>query len=348
MPDFHGGLDQEKQIIEDNDKRNFNLDVLGGFFDYVPKHGEWIIPTLSVKNQLQVNSCVPSATAVQKETDEGVVLSPGDLGSYLTYKGEMGPSGATLQGAMKALIDRGIAEEAVVPTRNTTFGEFSSPSNLTPEGKENAALHKNQSFWTTRSLNTVLEQLDNGRIGLTGLPWKETYTLTLLRPDSYPSSFGHAVVVIGYKLNHNGHKVLVFQNSWGLEYGDMGRFYVRFDEFNQIITFNQYFVLDIPKDTASWLSLNASRAIKEKNGPKCYAIVGNEKRWIVNEALLFMSGYTLKDIVEDKENVLPLIREGEPITLADIPEQEQNVWREAVRLMPTEQIRKVFESTLNP
>src|SRR3990167_8319124 len=239
---MRGGLDAGKQLIEDNDERNFNLDILGGFFGgYEPKYEEKIIQTLSVKDQGGVSSCVTQSAAVAKEVDEGVILSPSDLGSFLVSKGQMNEGGTSIQAAIKAEIERGIAEESVVPTRNTTFGEFSSPANLTQKGKESAAIHASKSFWTTRTLSTILEQIDNGKPGRTGMHWKLAYGAGgVLRPVAEEAAFGHAVTLKGYKLNHREGKVGVFQNSGGGDWGSGGDFFVRFEDFLNIVNFNLF------------------------------------------------------------------------------------------------------------
>ena len=59
-----------------------------------------------------------------------------------------------------------------------------------------------------------------------------------------------------------------------------------------------------------------------------------------------MTGYTLTDLIEDKENHLSLIKEGEPVTIADIPPEVQSVWREAMRLIPYPPIQEIFRKTL--
>ncbi len=342
------GLNTKKQLIEDADERNFNLDVLGGFFDYKPKHSRKVIDTLEIKNQLNVNTCVTCAKCSQKEPDEGEILSVADLTSYLVNKGVMNSGGTTLKAALTAEVNRGIAEETVVPTNQSDWSDVSGVKNLTQVGKENAAIHKSKSYWNTRNINTILEQLDNDRIGLTGAYWYSGYTGNgILSPKSGTLIFGHGFIEVGYDLNYKGFKCIIFQNSYGKEWGDKGLFYVKFEEYNQVINFSSYFVLDIPKDIASWLSLNAGKVIKEKKGNKCYAIVGNEKKHIQNEAILLMLGYTFSDIVDDKDNMLPSLKTGENLTIQDIPETEQKLWKEVVKVMPYPAIQEIFNKTLN-
>ena len=213
-------------------------------------------------------------------------------------------------------------------------------------GKENAGNHKNKSFWSTQTINTLLEMADNDRLGLTGNAWHKEYNTggVLPRPTSN-DSYGHAFICSGYDLNYQGFKVLAFKNSWGEKWGDNSLFYVKFEDFAKIVGFNVYFVLDIPVDIASWLSLNAAKIIKERDGNKCYAIQGNEKRWVLDETILLMLGYTFADIVEDVENMLPNLKEGSILDLDAIPEIEQRVWKEMVRVLPYPNMQEAFKKT---
>ena len=346
---YTGGLDIEKQQIEDTDNRNFNLDVLGGWFGgYKPKHQSRILPTLGIKNQGSVNSCVPQAASLQKEQDESVALSPGSLGTYLVKKGQMGSAGTSLQAALKAEVEYGIAEESVSPTKNTNFAEFSHSSQLTPIIAENAATHKSKSFWTTSSLDTIIQQIDNGRAGLTGMYWYSGYNGStnnaILEPRKGEKIFGHSVTSIGYNLDYHGEKVIVFQNSFGQNWGHNGLFYVRFEEYSELINFASYYVLDIERDLASWLSLNANRVILEKNGSKCYMIEGNIKRHINNESTLLLMGYSFAEILHDKEDMLSLIQEGSQMTIADIPPIEVQRFKETLRIMrDVSEMKRIFE-----
>lgn len=328
------GLNLEQQYKEDNDERNFNLDVLGGFFGYTPKNTRKVIETLKVKNQKSVNGCVCYACTTQKEIDEKVELSPSDAASDLVNLKLMNESGTSIQALLKRELDRGIAEEQVVPTNPNSFRDFAGPQNLTLAGKENAALHKSKSFWSTRNLDTVLEQLDNDRIGVTGMMWYTGFNAGgVLSPNMGQAIFGHCITEIGYDLDYHGQKVVIFQNSYGENWGDGGKFYVRFEDFNKIIGFSSYFVLDIDKDLASWLSLNASKAIIEQNGPKVYVIQGNEKRWIPNEAMMELLGILPQDLVHDIDNMLSQVKEGTPMSLDDIPPTELEHFKRQIILL---------------
>lgn len=342
-----GGLDIEKQAIEEKDPRNFDLDILGGFFGYTAKAIRKIVKTLSIKQQYQVNSCVTECTAVQKEPDEGVIQSPGDLGSYLASKGLMNSSGTSIQAALKAEMDRGIAEEKIVPTNHANFTEFSHPRNLTIEGSQNAALHKIKSYWRTTSLDTMFEQADLDRIGQIGMNWYTGFN-NLAAPYIIERPIGrfvggHDVNLVGYDQDYHGRKVVILQTSYGAEWGDNGKFYVPVEAFNQIFITGAYYVLDIDKDKASWLSLNAGKLIIENGGQKVYAIVGDEKRHIKDEAVLLLLGYSFQEIISDTENMLPLLKEGPQLTIADVPLTEMERFKSTLKIMAnSELMRRIF------
>lgn len=342
------GLNLDQQLVEESDSRNFDLDVLGGMFGYTPKSTEKIVRTLSVKDQLGVNSCVCESTAVQKEVDERVELSASDIGAYLLSKGLINESGTSIQAALKATMERGIAEESVVITDHADFKTFSHPSRLTKEGADNAALHRSKTYWRTSTIDTMLQQADEGRVGQIGCLWHSGWNTLqapyiIEKPIGRPIG-GHDVNCIGYNLQYNGGKMLTIQTSYGKGYGDNGKFYVPFESFNSIFITGAYFVLDIDRDMASWLSLNASKAIKEKNGPKIYLIEGNQKRHVDSEATFLMLGLNFKEVIEDKEDMLSLVQEGLPLTILDIPPTEVERFKETLMIMKNSfQMVRIFK-----
>lgn len=338
LPQNGLGLDIEMSIEHDNDPRNFQLEqVMGSFFGgYKPKNVRKIIPMGEVKDQRDVNSCVTQAVAGQKEVQEGVPLSPGFLGANLVKKGQMNAGGTSIRAAIQATVDDGISEESVTPTKNTTFAEFSHPSQLTPAAFENAASHKSKSYWQTSDLDTILQTIDqyDDRVGVTGQYWFPEYNGAKTQPLRYLGSkanLAHCTVIRGYDMEYMGKPCLVFRNSFGKNWGSSGDFYVTFDEFNKIIQFSTYFVLDIEKDVASFLSLYGHRAIRDvhgahrNGGEPVYIIEGNKKRWVPNEALLNLLGILAEDGDKpyqqkvDHENILAVVEEGPQMTLDDIP-----------------------------
>lgn len=323
---WSGGLDLD---LKQNDERDFDLDALGGWFGYTPKHTRVVIPTLSTKNQDPQNTCVCESGAVQKEVDEGVVLSPQSVALYLTQRGEMTSTGTSLVKFQNALANFGISEWQYMPNKyEVSWSEFSHPKHLTANAKANAAQHKTKSFWRTNSLETVLQQLDLGRIGQTGGQWYTGYNPSqmskpwIIEFQSGGLVGGHAYVIVGYDLEYYGQKVLICKNSYGNTY-DQSLFYVKFSDFSRLFPFGVYFNLDIERDTAEWLNKNATKAILEANGPKVYVIEGTKKRYVPDEAIMWMLDITPSELVKDIDNMLKDIPEGEPMSMKDIPSHKQ-------------------------
>lgn len=316
--DKRGGVDLKEESKVD--PRTF---VLLGAAGYRPKHTSLSLPTLSVKNQIRQNSCVAESAAAQKEPDEGVVLSAQGLSAYLYKNGQMSSRGSTLIAAQKAMQKWGIPEERFFDDRHTSsFNDFASEEQLTPEVNENASEHKIDSYWYTTQLNAILEQLDNGRIGHTALMWYSGYNVPpypcILEPRSGYQVYGHAVIITGYNLNYNGFEVLELQNSYSTSWGSNGKFYIKFSDFYKILEYSTYFNLDVPKDIAKWLHEWKGKAILEKNSPKVWFIENDKKRYIPDEALMFMLGFSAVNIIKDKENLLPQVKEGPEMTVQDV------------------------------
>lgn len=332
---WSGGLDLN---MAQNDPRDFNLDVLGGWFGtYTPKYQRVILPVLTTKNQKSQNTCVCESGALQKEVDEGVALSPQSVACYLRNRGEMNSQGTSLIAYQKASIDFGIAE--LVFTENNydvSWDEFSNSKHLTDIVKNNAKTHSAGSFWRTDSLDTVLRQIDlakdggirNG-IGQTGSHWYTGYN-----PSQLPAPYviklqsgafvgGHAFIIVGYDMNYHGQRVVALMTSYGDNIYDNKVFYLRFEDFNKMLTFGVYYTLDIPRNIAEWLSKNANKAIIENNSPKVWVIEDGKKRYVPDEAMMFMLEITPSELIPDAEVYLKDIPEGEPMSIKDIPLEKQ-------------------------
>ena len=343
--EFRGGLNVELTKLHDADPRNFKLDALhplGAMFGgYTPKFPKKIIPTLSIKNQGDNNTCVCQSGCVQEEVDQNDVLSPCFAASYLVSKGQMNEEGTSIRSFQQAEAEEGVAEETIVPSANQLdFPSFSAPSNLSSRAVANANTHKTASYWLTSSLYTVLAQLDLGHIGQAGMDWYSGYNIQgglvnpwILSAKSGDPAGGHAVAIVGYDLNYYGVKVLVCQNSWGKEWGDSGKFYVRFSDFASIISYATYFNLPLERDTAAWLSLNAGKPVIQKGGPKVYLIESDKKRWIPNEALMEILGILPADLVHDDTDMLAGVAPGADMTIADVPQVQIDHVRRQIQLL---------------
>lgn len=305
------------------DPRDFKTDVLGwSFFGYEPKHLDKEIKTLSVKNQGSMNNCTWQAATVQKEVDEGVVLSARSLTAAGYKAGLISGNGfASLESPQKILKNVGILEASEIPEE---VG-WNSYINVDLERfKASFAKHKTQSYWSVTSKADLLKVLDEGKVVTTGIDWytgfnqgggfKSPWIIT--KAIGYKVG-GHSIDIIGYKLKYNGSDVFICQNSYGNEWGDKGRFYISFD----YILRNNYgfFVnLDIAVDTAAFLNKYDGKNVKGKGSTVWYIQKGKKKVYINWPTFLAFSVSVGKDIVQltsDEEEILKKIPDGDAMDI---------------------------------
>lgn len=247
-------------IREEKDPRDFDLGILW-FGSYTPKSTRKIIKTISIKNQSEKNNCQWQASTVQKEVDEGVVLSARSLSTYGQRQGMVTGNGfSSLSSGQKALQDWGIAEQQTVGGEAIDdWGAYTAINlaNITEE----AATHKTKSYWSAGSRDNILKAIDEGHILTTGIDWYTGYNQGggfsapwIITKELGWKVGGHAIVLIGYDLNYYGRKVYIFQNSYGSEWGDNGKFYIDMDFFDRV-NYGTYANLDIPVEEAKAINL---------------------------------------------------------------------------------------------
>lgn len=324
-----GGLDLKQWK---KDSRDLNADVLGAWFGgYEGKKESVDLPLLGVRHQGTRNTCVLESCASQKELDEGVELSSSSIAAKAKQLGLLNTSGMSMQGAQDILKNWGISERKYAPeSPSMSFNDFTNPSILSTDVVQNADTHKTKSYWTGYKLETYLQQMDEGRAVVLGMMWYTGYNMAylqapyILKPLSGQQVFGHQVVGRGYNKNYFGESVVKIQNSYGSGWGDKGCFYVKFADFEKVFSYGFKVNLDIEKDLASWLSLNAHKAILSKDSPKVYVIEDDKKRYVPDEALMWMLEINPGDLVKDVDGMLDKVKDGADMTLADIPPYKLN------------------------
>lgn len=330
------------------DERDDHFQLGGALFGYTPKHvrkinlKDW----QKIRNQT-LNTCVLEAIGLHKEPQENIDLGSRGITAYLRSKGQMSNRGTSLSYAQKALRDFGITEEKVLPSdRSLNYNQYSDPSILTKEIKDNAAKHKSASYWKTFSLFRVLEEIDNDNnaIGHTAAMWYSGYNIWSVKGLKAIIKIlwgyiigGHSFCIMGYDMDYLGKQVLIIANSFGEEYGDSGLFYIEFKDF-KIFEWGVYFSEDIAKDILGWLALHQRRAVKEIHSPKIWYIEGKKKRWIPDEAILLMLGFNFYEFEGgrniDDDDYLKDVEEGEPIKFEEIPLDVRRAWQEIINSFP--------------
>ena len=250
-------------IREDKDERDFETGIFG-WGEYTPKSSRHVIKTKSVKNQGNLNTCQWNATTVQKEVDEDIELSVRSLTAYGYKLGLVSGDGySSISSGQKVLKEWGIAEASGIIELGV-WPDYIEVNTAYYTGEANK--HRIQSYWSVSSRNDRLKVLDEGRVIVTGIDWYTGYNQgggfaapwIISRKTGWKIG-GHAIAMIGYDLNYNGRKVYVFQNSYGSDWGDGGKFYIDMDFFDAE-NYGCYVNLDIPEEQAK--KINAISMLK--------------------------------------------------------------------------------------
>lgn len=267
------------------DHRIFKTSVLG-LGAYAPQSVRKVIQTISIKFQGQYGTCQWNATTAQKEVDEKVPLSVESLVAYASTKGLVGANGiSNLQDGQKAVQDFGIAEDSFLPNPPMTdFQAYVSANRvLTPDVISNAAKHKSKTFWQVIGRDDTLRLLDQGKVLTTGIMWYSGFNMGggftapwLIRSFVGTAIEGHAFIMIGYDLNYLGRKVYIFQNSYGPNWGDSGKFYIDMDFFDQY-GYSRFASLDISYDIGAFLNAYDGKNVRGDNAA-IYFIEDGKKR----------------------------------------------------------------------
>jgi hypothetical protein len=310
---------------------------------------------LEIKDQKGLNICVLVSLIGIKEVDEGCLLDYQWLAAYLRDKKQLSINGTSLSFGQKALQDVGIPQRTREIDCNQDWYSFTDSRQLTPESFKEAAEHKIDSFYSTTSLDKVLEEFDNGRMGHTGADWYSGYNnsglgvsdvlgvtqtswwkkilfklhfkarqlggviLYIITLNKGYLVGGHAFIAADYDTDYHSFKVIKLINSYSKLYGDNGAFYVKWEDFNKLCKYGVYFNTDLPKNVLGWLSINQGRCVLEQSGNKVYYIDSDTKRYVPDEALMTMLGGTASTLIHDVENILVKVKEGSEMTINDIP-----------------------------
>lgn len=322
------------------DERDFNVgSIFGKWFGvtYAPKNQRICIKTLSVKDQESLNTCVFNAATVQKEIDEGVVLSVKSLVRFAKRKGYISGNGfSNVRNGQKVLQEFGAMEEKDLPdTGKDNWNTYS-------EGvidMAKAEKHKSKSFWSTTVREDNLKLLDEGKAIACGMNWFSGFNQSggfrspwLIDKDLGYSVGGHSVVIVGYDLNYYGKKVYIIQNSYSAQWGGVdehgigGKFYVDFAYMEKnMFGFSGYGAfanLDLPVDAGKFIVDYDNKNVKAFGDKKIYFIEQGKKRPYKNEMDYFV--YNVNDpLMKNFELVdgdrLKLVPLGEEMNLVNSP-----------------------------
>lgn len=172
---FAGGLKKHKK-----DERDFKYPMGVSLLGYTPKQSRLIIQTVSIKDQAPDNTCTQESVTAQKECDEGVELSEeGATCAAVEVKVVSGNGFSTLRDMQQVVQKVGLPEKRLLNlTHVVGWAAYSNPKNLTPEIRENALLHKSQSYFLCNNRDERLKALDDGRTLHAGMDWFSEYNVS--------------------------------------------------------------------------------------------------------------------------------------------------------------------------
>lgn len=230
-----------------SDRRDFQFSSLFTIFGYTPKHDEYVIPTLSVKDQKGLSNCSFQSATVQKEIQEGVVLSAQNLTARAYQNRLCGWGGwANLRNAQDVLVKWGIGEQKNGENTHLDFGSYVNGGNLKPADFD----HRAKSYWLIKNADEYLKAIDEGFIVDLGIDWYSgynqgggfSYPWVIKKPVGYLIA-GHAIAGKGYRMKD---ETAVIQNSYSSAWGDKGNFYINLDFLDGYIRkYGAFATLDI-------------------------------------------------------------------------------------------------------
>jgi len=125
--------------------------------------------------------------------------------------------------------------EALSKESNTICREVDWGQNETYESvtcKDNRKIRLGSSEYIADNVESALDALDRGSVVYLGLatPNDMLYCRSVIRPTTTLSSGGHAILIVGYKMDSSiqGGGYFIIKNSWGEDCGDYGYQYLPF------------------------------------------------------------------------------------------------------------------------
>ena len=189
-----------------------------------------------ILNQLNLGSCVSHATYVMLYIMSGGVITPSRLQLYLCTREMDGSSlsqdtGATVRGAMKAILNYSACTESIWPYVVSNFSQLSPRSAFTNT-------YNIQNFVYTaviQDVSHITQVLSNNTPIILGINVYSSFesesankTGIIPMPNIKKEKLlgGHCIVLIGYDTPK---KLFAFQNSWGPSWGNNGYGYLPFN-----------------------------------------------------------------------------------------------------------------------
>lgn len=309
------------------DARDFRYSMLGGIFDYKPKHTEaWTLPITSVKAQHPNNTCVFHSYASCREVTEGVELSPRATVAYAKRAGLLKSDGiSSIRNGQEAGRSFGVVEETVCPNSNLNWSDYSGIQ-LTDDIQANAASHRAKSYFWVKTKNEWLKALDDGHAIHTGFDWYSSYNMSsgfsapwiLTWRKGYKVG-GHAICIKGYDPKR---ELYIAHNSFGRTWGNSGTFYIRMSDIHRE-GIEGAVALDLDGQTLdAFISSHEGMSVKKDGDPAIYRIQDGKKRPFLDVITFYAWGGRFPDDGEQNYkdvagSFLDKVELGDPMTVEE-------------------------------
>lgn len=176
-----------------------------------------------------------------------------------TLSGLWDQQGDYFRYAVKAICDYGICKEEKWPNDfDLTWHDFirtKPPETIKKEAEE----FKGKTYWRVDGkLENIKQAIYQNKTGvLVGMGWFSSYNATPINgllPMPSGTQSGHAIICVGWENNK-----LWFKNSWGINWGNQGYFYIPFEDFDKHDIWDAWILLDLPKQN-NMLKIIGSKA----------------------------------------------------------------------------------------
>ena len=205
-----------------------DFDGTFGVASYQPQHTDYRIHTISVKDQLQTETCTSQAKCVQEENKHGVQFSARGITLWEIQNHVIDPKNmgeAALVDPQMCGADFGFILAEHLPDQNNLLWPQYIGFNVNNYAAE-ASNYKDATYWQVRNWANMLKILDGGDILTTGINWFSGYNRGGGSPTYWqitgPLGYvvgGHSIAVVGYRLNWQGKNWVRCQNSYGASWG---------------------------------------------------------------------------------------------------------------------------------
>jgi len=306
-------IPEDKGFIDEVDSRSFGAEVIGGAVtkDDIPTE-DFIVYDPKLKDQLDTDFCVNHSLAYAREATEKVQLSASFNFAWIKrfIDGSMSWGTSPLK-ACKSAVKIGIPELKYYNyNKRGKRNWFANWSNVPKEAKNNAELHKAQSYFELKSrgmdrFDTILAYMNK---------FKKNKLLVLSGVDK------HAVTGIG-RATRNEVVTIQCKDSYdraGMRYRvgkyEKGYRYFTRAEANQLFT--PYMITDIPRALAEVLNEYNGKAIKTEDDKNVYLVKDGKKKLFRTEYYGWSHNIKLwSEINIISKQDIELIPLGEPVKI---------------------------------